>query len=301
MNKQTLLSLFERSESELKSHLSGLILPRDSETLNNILKNLFVDHIKVHEYKETLTDSEMAIFQSAIQLVEDCLQVQHNMITFAERGTLSSRQEIVVRDSSSSKKTLINKSQIAILGVAATGVLAGALPNVGTILLAIVTTATGLWVSKNGCKKNEVRESFVPQELTVNVDAIINTTKKICQSVDNLMGVYQTNIYNFKARIDSRPEPTLYNTYGYLLRRLADLYRDSTNNASIDEIKNDIAKLFKTLKNYNYEFVNYSEDTKQYFDVEEVEEIDLPEESDVAILENGNCIVKGKYYQPLKQ
>lgn len=301
MNKQTLLSLFERSEAELKSHLSGLILPRDSETLNNILTNLFVDHIKVNEYKETLTDSEMALFQSAIQLVEDSLQVQHNMITFAERGTSSSHQEIVVRDSPSSKKILINKSQIAILGVTATGVLAGALPNVGTVLLAIVATATGLWVSKDGCKKHEVHESLVPQELAVNVNAIINTTKKICQSVDNLMGGYQTNIDNFKARIDSRPKPTLYNTYGYLLSRLADLYRDNTNNASAEEIKNDIAKLFKTLKNYNYEFVNYSEDTKQYFDVEEVEEIDLPEESDVAILENGNCIVKGKYYQPLKQ
>lgn len=300
MNKQTLLSLFEQSEGELKSHLSGLILPRDSETLNNILTNLFVDHIKVNEYKETLTDSEMALFQSAIQLVEDSLQVQHNMITFAGKRSPSSHQEIVVRNSPSSKKTLINKSQIAILGVTATGVLAGALPNVGTILLAIVATATGLWVSKDGCKKNEVHETLVPQELVVNVNAIIDTTKKICQSVDNLMGVYQTNIDNFKARIDSRPEPTLYNAYGYLLNRLADLYRDSTNNATTDEIKNDIAKLFKTLKNYNYEFVNYSEDSKRYFDIEEVEEIEFPMEDEVAILENGNCIVKGKYYQPLK-
>lgn len=297
-NRQTLLSLFEQSEADLRTHLSGLVLPRDSEILNNILTNLFVDHIKVNEYKETLTDSEIALFQSAIQLVEESLQVQHNMITFAERGKSSSHQEIVVRDSPSSKKILINKSQIAILGVTATGVLAGTLPNVGTVLLAIVATATGLWVSKDGCKKTEVSESFVPQELTVNVNAIINTTKKICQSVDNLMGVYQTNIDNFKARIDSRPEPTLYNTYGYLLNRLADLYRDNTNNASIDEIKNDIAKLFKTLKNYNYEFVNYSEETKQFFDVEELTEIMAPEESEVAVLEKGNCIIKGKYYQP---
>lgn len=298
MNKQTLLSLFEQSEAELRTQLSGLVLPRDSETLNSILTNLFVDHIKVNEYKETLTDSEMALFQSAVQLVEDSLQVQHNMLTFAGKGTSSSHHEIVVRDSPSSKKIPINKSQIAILGVTATGVLAGALPNVGTILLAIVTTVTGLWVSKDGCKKTEVRESFVPQELTVNVDAIINTTKKICQSVDNLMGVYQTNIDNFKARIDSRPEPTLYNTYGYLLSRLADLYRDSTNNASTDEIKNDIVKLFKTLKNYHYEFVNFSEETKRFFDIEEITEITAPEESEVAVLEKGNCIIKGKYYQP---
>lgn len=298
MNKQTLLSLFEQSEAELRTQLSGLVLPRDSETLNNILTNLFVDHIKVNEYKETLTDSEMALFQSAIQLVEDSLQVQHNMITFAGKRSPSSHQEIVVRNSPSSKKTLINKSQIAILGVTAIGVLAGALPNVGTVLLAIVATATGLWVSKDGCKKTKVHESFVPQELTVNVNAIIDTTKKICQSVDNLMGVYQTNIDNFKARIDSRPEPSLYNTYGYLLSRLADLYRDSTNNASTDEIRNDIAKLFKTLKNYNYEFVNYSEETKQFFDVEELTEITAPEESEVAIIESGHCIVKGKYYQP---
>ena len=89
-----------------------------------------------------------------------------------------------------------------------------------------------------------------------------------------------------------------YNSYGYLLNRLASLYRDKTNNAPAEEIDDDIAKLFKTLKNYNYEFANYSDETKQFFEVEEIEEISEPEVEEVAILEKGECIVKGKLYQP---
>ena len=85
MNKLSLLSLFEQSEADLKTKLSGLILPRDAEKLNQILSDLFVEHIKVGEYKQELTSSEMAIFQSAIQLVEESLQLQQHLFEVREK------------------------------------------------------------------------------------------------------------------------------------------------------------------------------------------------------------------------
>ncbi|MBO7489485.1 MAG: hypothetical protein J6T88_04320 [Bacteroidales bacterium] len=294
----SLLSLFQKCETELRSQLSGLTLPKDTKKLNNILSDLFISHVKIGEYKEELTDSELAILQSAIQLVEKSLQMPFNMFVVEGVDNNSTFHETTSNGIQSRNIIPLNKSQLAVLGVTASGVLAGTLPNVGTILLAIVATATGLWVSsKSRNKTTEIKETIIPQELVVNVDAIINTAKNICQSVDNVMTVYQTNIHNLKTRIDSKPIQTLHNTYGYLLFRLADLYRDKNNNASSYEIENDIAMLFKTLKNYNYEFVGYSEETKQYFDVEELDDIDAPEESEVAILEKGICIVKGKYYK----
>lgn len=298
MNKQSLLSLFEQSETELKKHLADLSLPRDAEQLNKILSDLFVEHIKVGEYKQELTSSEMAIFQSAILLVEESLQLQQNL--FSIKG----KNEIVVSKDDLQKQKIklpINKSQVAMVAVAATGVLTGAVSNIGTILLTIVTTAAGIWIARSEDEtKNNTKEKIIQNKLNVNADAIICTTKKICQSIDRLMGIYQSNIDNLKARIGNKPEPTLYNSYGYLLNRLAELYKDLTNNASDTEIKEDITRLFKTLRNYNYEFINYSEDTKQYFEVEDLEEISIPEVEGVAILEKGECIVKGKYYHPKK-
>lgn len=296
MNKLSLLSLFEQSEADLKTKLSGLILPRDAEKLNQILSDLFVEHIKVGEYKQELTNSEMAIFQSAIQLVEESLQLQQHLFAIKEKEETLVTTE---KKHGEERKLPINKSQAAVVAVAATGILTGAVTNVGTILLAIVATAAGVWITRENSDTNTiVKEKTINQELAVNAVAIIETTKKICQSVDNLMGVYQTNIENFKSRIDNKPEPTLYSSYGYLLNRLASLYRDKANNAPAEEIDDDIAKLFKTLKNYNYEFVNYSDETKQFFEIEELEEISKPEIEEVAILEKGECIVKGKLYQP---
>lgn len=296
--KPSLLSLFEQSETELRNQLIGIELPRDNEKLNHILSNLFVEHIKVDEYKQELTSSELAIFQSAIQLVEESLHLQKEIFSFEKiQESVTSHAIAQIEE----KKLPINKSQVAVVGVTAMGILAGAVPNWGTIIFAIIATAIGVVVTKEyKDTKTIVKEKVVCPKMLVNADVVINVTKQICQSVDKLMAVYQTNIENLKSRLDNKPEPTLYNSYGYLLNRLADLYKDQTNNASKNEIENDITKLFKTLKNYNYEFVNFSDETKQYYEVEEIDEISEPEIDAVAVLEKGECIIKGKYYLPKK-
>ena len=245
----------------------------------------------------------MAIFQSAIQLVEESLKLQQDMFSFTQNTNASSPAEVIKYEKENETAPIwrLNKNQITLLGTTAVGVLAGAVTNVGTVLLAIVATAAGLWVSKES-RDNEIKvqEKIIAKDIQVNADAIINAARNICQSIDRLMDMYQTNIENLKSRIDNKPQPKLHNMYGYLLDRLANLYRDKTNQASAEDIEDDISKIFKTLKNYRYEFVNYSEENKHMFDVEEIDGISEPEETEVAILENGICIKEGKYYQPKK-
>lgn len=299
MENLTLLSLFEQSEIDLRQQLANLQLPRDEEKFNRILSDLFVEHIKVDEYKQELTNSELAIFQLAIQLVEESLSLQKDMFSFENSQESTTSQEIV----QIKEKTFpISKSQIAVVGVTAMGILAGAVPNWGTIILAIIATVLGVVMTKEDKEtKTIVKEKIVSQKMHVNADVVINVTKQICQSVDKLMEVYRTNIENITSRFEAQEKPSLYNMYTYILNRLAILYRDKTNGATTDEINDDILRLFKTLKNYSYEFVNYSDATKQYFEIDETDEISKPEETEVAILENGRCIVRGKYYQPKKQ
>lgn len=297
MAKLTLLSLFEQSETDLRQQLANLLLPRDEEKFNRILSDLFVEHIKVDAYKQELTPSEMAMFQSAIQLVETCLQLNDKVLSFDADSTSN---EIVPVDSKTERIPL-NKKQLT--GGIVTGVgalIAGALPHyLGAVLVAIIATAANIYLLRE--EKNVVeRKTVVKPNIHINLDAVVGVAKNICRSVDNLMQVYNTNIDNIKSRIEDKPEPTLHNSYGYLLNRLASLFRDKTNNGSQKEIEEDIDKIFKTLKNYNYEFVNYSKDTAHFFDVEEIEEISKAEVADVAILEKGECIVKGKYYQPIE-
>lgn len=301
MNTISLLSLFQQSEAELQAQLSGLVLPKDEDKLNRVLSNLFVEHIHVERYKDELTNSELAIFQSAIQLVEESLKLQQDMFSFTQNTTASSCAEVIKYEKDAYPQWRLNKNQMTVLGTTAVGVLAGAATNIGTVLLAIVATAAGLWISKE-THENEVKvqEKIVVKDIQVNADAIINAARNICQSIDRLMDMYQTNIENLKSRIDNKPQPNLHNMYGYLLDRLANLYRDKTNPASAEAIEDDISKIFKTLKNYRYEFINYSEENKHMFDVEEIDGISEPEETEVAILENGICIKEGKYYQPKK-
>lgn len=301
MNTISLLSMFQQSEAELKAQLTGLVLPKDEDKLNRVLSNLFVEHIHIERYKDELTNSELAIFQSAIQLVEESLKLQQDIFSFTQNTTASSSAEVIKYEKDAYPQWRLNKNQITLLGTTAVGILAGAATNVGTVLLAIVVTAAGLWISKES-HDNEIKvlEKIVAKDIQVNADAIINAARNICQSIDRLMDMYQTNIENLKSRIDNKPQPNLQNTYGYLLDRLANLYRDTTNQASAEDIEDDISKIFKTLKNYRYEFVNYSEENKHMFDVEEIDGISEPEETEVAILENGICIKEGKYYQPKK-
>jgi len=297
MENLTLLSLFEQSETDLRKQLADLQLPRDEEKFNRILSDLFVEHIKVDEYKQELTPSEMAIFQSAIQLVETCLQLNDKMFSFD--SDLASNEIVPANDNIGN--FFLNKNQMTGGIVAGVGALiAGALPNYwGSVLIAIIATAASLCLLREGENVVE-KKTVIRSNIRINSDAVIVVAKNICRSVDNLMQVYNTNIDNLKSRIEDKPEPTLHNSYGYLLNRLASLYRDKTNNGSQEEIEEDIDKIFKTLKNYNYEFVNYSKDTAHFFDVEEIGAISQAEVADVAILEKGECVVKGKYYQPKK-
>ena len=118
--KLSLLSLFEKSETELRTQLAGIELPRDAEKFNQILSDLFVEHIKVDEYKQELTNSELAIFQLAIQLVEESLSLQKDMFSFENSQESTISQEIV----QIKEKTFpISKSQITVVGVTAMGIL----------------------------------------------------------------------------------------------------------------------------------------------------------------------------------
>ena len=221
------------------------------------------------------------------------------MFSFSQSQNVSSITAITKLQESPKKIFSLNKNQMTILATTATGILVGAATNVGTILLAIVATAAGLWLSKESQQREiKVQDRVVASEIRVNADAIINAAKNICQSVDKIMDTYHTNIHNINSRMENQTKPTLHNMYGYLLDRLAILYRDKSNHAPEEDIEDDISKIFKTLKNYRYELVNYSEENKHLFDIEEIEGISEPEETEVAILENGICIKEGKYYQP---
>ena len=289
MKTLTLLSLFEQSEADLREQLAEIQLPRDEEKFNRILSDLFVDHIKVSEYKQELTASEMAMFQSAIHVVETSLLLNGNVYNF-----VSNQEETKERSSDDN-----SKSQIAVSLVTGASILsAGALPYYwGTALLAVVATAINFYLSKS---KVHPKEKVISQSIVINSESVIKIVREVCHSIDTLMDVYITNQENLRNRIESKDKPSLSNMYGYLLNRLAILYRDKANNMP-ERINDDIENIFMTLEDYGYQFINYSENTSSFYKTEEVAEIQEPKLAEVAILENGNLIVKGKYYKPLNK
>lgn len=295
----SLEELFTENESLLRSQFEGLQFPRDKEAIEGIIKDVFDKHLHVSSILENLSAPDIALFQSALQVVESSLGLPVEALTPITNCTPVKENS---EGSKNQKDSLFNKvystpKQFAAVGTTAAAMLATLRPNFLTILLGVVSLGINWTMLGRSSQQTVVKESIVEKSYALDTDIIMMNIKSICERIDRLMNIYTTNLANATSKLEKRPVPSLHSNYGYLIERLSELFIATLNNDDTETHKS-IQDLFKTLKNYHYEFVPYSESGKEYFEIIETDAVNQIETVTPALLNNGECISLGKVFIP---
>ena len=256
------------------------------------MKDFFINKVSVDEYKKELSVTEVAMFNSVLNLVYSPYSDLSELV--------DSNQTTMGNKNDSQNDSALNMFNIPVLAsTTAGGIIGGILLKTwGGVLFSIAGCALSMYLTSSSKQK---KEETGTADMGIDVDKYINSLKQICRGIDNVMENYQTSISNIEKAYGNIPKPTLATTYRPLLDRLASLFVALQNHTLPDDIKAEFDKLYRTLKNQHYEIVGYSAETQQYYIETESPNVDSIVLVKAAILENGNLIESGECLIPEKQ
>lgn len=287
--EQTLLNLFEKEESNFYSELSKMVLPRDEQKLKGFLNDFFVDKVSVEEYKKELTIGEVAMLNSVLKLFPFQMPLfKSSGISFVER-----------KSKPSSTDEILSKDTFTTLGYTGVGGVIGTIlfkHTWGGVLLTVAACALGLYMNKRG-------RSAQSEKVQTKIDAskYIETLKNICGGIDEIISNYRASINNMKKSYENQAPVTLATKYRPLLDRFASMYVALKGMSVPEDVQEELNRMYKTLKNYRYEIVDYSDSTSQFYDIIDSENITECTLLKAAILEDGKLLVKGECLMPIKK
>lgn len=287
--EQTLLNLFEKEEANFYSELSKMVLPRDEQKLKKFLNDFFVDKVSVEEYKKELSMGEVAMLNSVLKLFPFQMPLfKSSGISFAE-----SKVDHNTNDGNLSKDSLNTLGYTSVGGVI--GSILFKQHTWGGVLLTVAACALGLYLNKKG-------RSAQGNLAHNNIDAslFISTLKNICGVIDEIIINYRASIDNIKKLYENQPPVTLATEYRPLLDRFASMYASLKGLSVSTDVQEEINKLYRTLKNFHYEIVDYTDSTSQYFKETDYEDVTEFTMTKAAILEDGDLLIEGEYSIPKK-
>lgn len=246
LNATTLSSIFDLHKEELAQKLMTYSLPRDSKevqrTVSDFLNNMFESD---GTYRQSLTQSEDYILQSAIQL----LRAQQNIAV-----------EIVSMSSefNASPQTVTQPQvnpYVSLVGTGVGAVAGGMLGTWGAICGAIAGTAIVVYLAIK--PKKSANTAVRQQPVTINVNAFVNIIKKICESIDNLMETYRIQVKRIQNSYEQREEVSLQNTYSMLLDQIANTVKTANSSTETPaKVMSAVNMLADTLENYGLKYEN---------------------------------------------
>lgn len=296
-----LLDLFEKCESELRNELQSYRIPQDLNKLMSFLNDFFIDKVSVEEYKEDLSMTEVALFNSVIKMVSTPLSLV-NEWTVLNLKDFPMRNEEEKQHRKKEHISLLQKINLPVIGSTTAGGIIGGLlfKTWGGVLLSIAGCALGMYFSSNNRNTEQDNSVIVTQSkgIQINVDKYIETLKQICKSIDEVMGSYHVSISNIEKTYHSTPKPTLATAYRPLLDRIASLYVALKTENLPTGVQSEFDKLYRTLKNHHYEILGYSDENKKYFIETLSPHVSEATIIKAAILENGELLEMGECLVP---
>lgn len=286
--KISLLSLFEQNEQDFRRELDSIMLPRDLTRFNELMNDFFITQASIEEYQKELTMLEMSMLNSVLKLVNGQAGTLGQM-SASESST--AQQTEVKEESKPATETLI-----PVLGTSLGSGVVGALllRTWGGVLFSVAGCALAIYlISKKKNSKSHTRRNY-----HIDVDNYVATLKQICANIDEVMSNYSVSLANVKAAYENQPKPTLASLYKPVLMRLSNLWLAAHQLETEMTVTEEIDKLFRTLKNYHYEFIDYNEENSQYYSVTSSPHIDKPLLVKVAIFENGKILEQGECLIP---
>lgn len=249
MYNKTLTEIFDSHKEELANKLSGFSLPRDSKevqkTVTEILGDMFEND---GDYRQSLTQSEDYILQSAIQLLKAQQSIAYEIASMAS----------CLNETPQQVSNLDEKSN-PYMAVAGTGIgtIAGSLMGTwGAVCGAIAGTAITVYLSTSKKKSKFVEEKDVIR--TININAFVNIVKKICESIDNLMETYRVQVKRIQNTYEQKEEVSLLTSYTSLMEQIANVIKTvkTSKECTDKKIRIAVEVLKDSLENYDIKYEN---------------------------------------------
>lgn len=287
----TLLELFEKNEKQFRNELSRIKLPKDLEVLKKFMNSFFTNKLALDEYKKELSMSEAAMLNSTLKLITNYTAILNDYSTL-------SRKEIQVIQTQNNKNpgAFFEDINLSTVGFTAVGGIIGGwlFKTWGGVLLSVAGCVLGMYLKSN----NKESKKGVDEELSIDVDTYVAILKKMCSDIDEIMSNYKVGVLNSVKPYINAPKATLTSAYKPLLVRLATLHASINNDILPNNTKEEFEKLYRTLQNHHYEFITYSEATRQYYTETPSTSITKPYVIQSTVLEKGEVVISGECLIP---
>ena len=310
MELTTLKQIFEGNKAQLAESLQGKVLPADSEMVQSTITeyfNVLFDEKGI--YRENLTQAEDYILQSAMTL----LNAQQNMA-----------KEIAAQSQSAKNKTLNANPQISelknakkriesdrfphVMAGSAVGSVGGALllGTWGALFGAIAGTALVLYsvsapTAKTHFIQKDNKNTSPSTSLPLNVDVLLSIIENICESVDELISTFRSQIKKVVHKYENREKPTIERDYRFLLEGIQSLLgykrtHSEEEDKYIKKLQLRIEDVGEVLENYNLEVVDFDGNNEYLFEVVTGQDVEAQKMVYPAIVKDGNAVLKGKIF-----
>lgn len=316
--KVSLRSLFESNRGELEQKLKDFLLPKDAFAVQEAITkymNTMLD--SDGEFRQNLTQSEDYVLQAALSLLNAQQEIANTIgRTSSESNKKSqfSESETAIKDdlktSQSSSNKLIDSSW-SILGSGGGAFIGNLLwKGWGGVFGAIAGTAITIYLSNKLKGQNEITVRYnkieTGNEITntpIDVNAFCSVISGICDSVDNLINTFRSQINRVVNKYESQEKPTIERDYRFLIESIQTLLgfkrtHDESEEKYVKKLQGRIEDLAESLENFNLNAVDYDGTNDIYFEM--VVSAEATEKKMVypAILKNGQAIFKGKVFIP---
>ena len=316
--EKTLLQLFEQGEPQIREELSSICLPRDNEKLTSFINSFFTDKVQIEDYKKELTISEISMVNSAIRLISlplSILSTDHIIKEVIPANSVDSNPAEEDNENTDTSNVIGKVKQYtkpinwALLGTSTLfgGAIGGLIYKTwGGVLCTAAGCVLGMYslfglslLIPNGTSKEKTAERATINSRTLDVEVFVSLLKQVCAGIDDIIDNYRANIKQLtEQQASEKTSNTLADSYKPLLDRMAKMYVAMKSQNLSEEVKSEIDKLYRTLKNQHYDIVDYSEETRHYY-VETISpHVNSTTLIKAAILENGQLLEKGECLIP---
>lgn len=314
----TLKGLFESHKAELEQQLEGLKLPQDATSVQNVIAGYLNQMLDSEgEFRQSLTQSEDYILQAAMSLLGVQQEISNTLLEETKQKTkpLQNHPDSETKPlNSEGKKDLLHVTMTSTQSMigSAGGALVGKaiLGGWGAVFGAIAGTAIAVYMVSKATAPNQgspiVEEMPHTEDANngkpIDISKFTSIISGICESVDNLMLTFRSQIKRVIIKYESREKPSIDRDYLPLLENIQSLVGYSRVHGDDEKfghkVQERIEDLADYLDTYDLTFVNYSEDKEGWF-----EKVSSPNTESVkmvypAIVKSDNVVAKGKIFIP---
>ena len=314
MAKKTLCELFESNQVQLQQALTGMTLPKDMSKVQKAVSSYLEKVFDTEgEFRQNLTQSEDYILEAAISLLNAQQKISSALLKDIHYNSVSKKltpSVVAPENKESSSDNVFNIGTNSTLFGVAGGAIAGKLilGGWGAVFGAIAGVALSIYLSNRTQTKTQSQTTRrgVQEETSnkpIDVDSFFHIIHDVCESVDNLISTFRSQVNRVVQKYESQEKPKLEKEYRFLLESIQSLVgfernHDMTEEKYVKKIRDRIEELADTLDNYDITLENYSDDKSSWFDKVSSPNTTALKEVYPAIIKDNQVIIPGKVFIP---